>query len=103
MLTAMQCTVYLLREYGKRLPLEVVRAGPGVRGWLRVGPRSAIREAQAHLVDQDGKDLLPVLEQVLIKRLDGRGLLLQGLNTMPYPLIQTVRQGWWCVLPTPAA
>lgn len=93
----MFCTVYLLREDGRRLTTTEVKARGGVEGFLVFGQRPVLPEHCANLRagEADGKLLLPELQFAKVAQVRG-GVLLRGLLVDP-ATYASVPQAWRCV------
>ncbi|PZQ02472.1 MAG: hypothetical protein DI587_03320 [Variovorax paradoxus] len=96
----MLATVYRCRHQGHKLDPETIKAAP-VRGDLIVR-RLGYFERVALLTPPEGRNVIPVMGKVKILELDGRGVLLAGLEMLPgqgkYGNGPTYPQTWWCVL-----
>lgn len=96
----MHATVYRCRHQGLKLDPETIKASPA-RGDLVVRRRGYF-ERVALLTTPEGRNVIPVMGKVKILELDGRGVLLAGLEMLPgegkYGNGPTYPQTWWCVL-----
>lgn len=91
--------VYRCRREGELLDTEAVKARPA-RGELRVQRRGMKRIAV--LLEPDGEHyVIPVLDKARLLAIDGRGLLLTGVEVLPPRGSKgngtMYRQTWWCV------
>lgn len=91
--------VYRCRREGQLLDAEAVKASPA-RGELRVQRRGMKRIAV--LLEPDGEHyVIPVLDKARLLAIDGRGLLLTGVEILPPRGSKgngtMYRQTWWCV------
>lgn len=103
----MQVRVFRLFHDGEPVDLLSLRASCGTRGELRlrvrVGGRDAARDIHvASLEDEDGRYLVPCLDQVRVVEIRGRWLCLVGEEVRPTnrgrKRIRSLRfpQTWWC-------
>ncbi|HVR48673.1 MAG TPA: hypothetical protein VMS38_02965 [Pseudorhodoferax sp.] len=96
----MLATVDCCRHGGCKLPPETIKASPA-RGDLIVRRRGPF-EHVALLTTPEGRNVIPVMGKVKILELDGRGVLLAGLEMLRgrgrYGNGPTYPQAWWCVL-----
>lgn len=96
----MLATVYRCRHQGHKLDPDTIKASPA-RGDLIVRRRGHF-ERVALLTTPEGRNVIPVMGKVKILELDGRGVLLAGLEMLPgqgkYGNGPTYPQAWWCVL-----
>lgn len=91
------CTVYELRQNGRRLTPDEVRARGAQTGFLVFGPTPVIPETHAQLFADETMrvQLLRELRYVEVKRIKG-GVMLRGLWVEPVTYASQP-QSWWCV------
>ena len=98
--------VVLMRHLGKRLPLELVRATPAVRGELCLveqgsGRTDDPRRSATATLSVDGDELLPRLHSVRVTKIEGDSILVGGTEVHVSKVERIASslssvQVWWC-------
>jgi hypothetical protein len=95
-----QCTVYLLRRAGQKLPSDIIKNRPHV-GWLIFGQDSRRHYPQisARLFKNSRleSDAIEPLIHAHVKKVDRGGILIYGQEEVPAYGKPAVPQIWWCI------
>lgn len=93
-------TVYRCRREGQLLHPEEIKRDPR-RGDLRVS-RRGMRRIAVLLAPDGERYIVPLLDRVRLLAVDGRGVLLTGLERIPPRGLKgsglAFMQTWWCEL-----
>lgn len=94
----MYCTLYILREKGKKLPAEVVR-GRGKPGWLELGPNKRLNFPRIDAwfrPDEAGVQPLTIIH-AQVKFIAANGMMITGREDGFELRYEDARQAWWVV------
>lgn len=95
----MYCTLYILREKGKKLPATTVRSG-GIKGWIWFGTPKGREEAQADFIIDEAGDPTLTIHDARVARIEPGGIMIHGQQREDFSPIHRYPQAWWLV-PSP--
>lgn len=102
----MEMMVTALRRAGEKLPKDDLP--PPQRGWLRLERANIAGHQSLHAclhasTSRGAPAILPGLTEVVVMRLDERGVLLYGLQSVQpaSPTAPKLPQAWWCAMVSP--
>ena len=90
----MLCTIYRLRDRGRKLPAYEIKP-TGVVALLAFGPHPIHPYARVSMLNPATSVSIGNLDIAVVKRIDARGIMVSGHESRPseVPTYQT----WWCV------
>lgn len=90
----MLCTIYKLRDRGRKSSADEVKA-TGVVALLAFGPHPLHPYARVSMLNPATSVSMGDLDIAVVKRIDARGIMVSGHESRPSEV--STWQTWWCV------